>query len=192
MEANGEEEKDPRLRLRAYPLTRSFLLPSSPYFSPEGRFNYNNHNVTVPGILPGARSDLCPTEERLIVSLNRGQCVSHSAPVLFLWSYRVWVIFFLFFFFILLPVKNTEYRLARVCSQSDSDLVCDSTCPAFLVPISYEISVHSNSYRSTIQSHFHMYFSFNIRFVFFFKYVSIYQRDVAKYIFSIYFNVNCT
>lgn len=113
MEANGEEEKDSRLRLRAYPLTRSFLLPLSPYFSPEGRFNYNNHNVTVPGILPGARSDLCPTEERLIVSLNRGQCVSHSAPVLFFTVVSYVGDLFLFFFFILLPRKKYRVSLSE-------------------------------------------------------------------------------
>lgn len=35
-----------------------------------GRFNYNNHNVTVPGILP--RAQRLVSRKRLIVFLNRG------------------------------------------------------------------------------------------------------------------------
>lgn len=48
MNFEGEGRRMEKDRPAVYPLP----------FPPGGRFNYNNHNVTVPGILPTEHSDL--------------------------------------------------------------------------------------------------------------------------------------
>lgn len=125
MGANGGR-RIPSGCVRAYPLP--FFPPPPPsllHLPPEGRFNYNNHNVTVPGILPKAPQRLV-SHRRKANRFPKSRTVFRIAPrcYFFITAYRVCVcVCVIFFFFISLPRKKYRVSLSeRVCSQSDSDL----------------------------------------------------------------------